>query len=76
VHVLPYPAEKVRDAVEQACREMHIDSQYIGSVYAYMEEDEDTWPRCCGSSCEPCVLTLCAAARRALALLEKGNPRG
>jgi hypothetical protein len=69
--MLPYTPDQIRDAVEQACREQHIESMYIGSVHAFLEEDEDSWPACCGSSCEPCVLTLEAAARRALILLER-----
>ncbi|MFO0561707.1 MAG: hypothetical protein U0269_27085 [Polyangiales bacterium] len=68
----PSPAQ-VRDAVEQACRECDLDSQFIASVYAYVEQDEDEWPRCCGSSCEPCVQALEHAARRALILLERST---
>ncbi len=67
---LPFPPEKVRDAVEQACREHHLDSSLLGAVYAYLEEDEDVWPSCCNAGCDPCVLTLGSAARRALILLE------
>jgi hypothetical protein len=65
--------EQIRDAVERACAECDLDSQFIASVYAYIEQDEDEWPRCCGSSCEPCVLTIAHAARRALILLESAQ---
>ena len=71
--MLPYTPDQIRDAVEQASREYNVESMYIGSVHAFLEEDEDSWPACCGSSCEPCVLTLETAARRALILLERGS---
>jgi hypothetical protein len=66
----PSPAQ-IRAAVEQACRECDLDSRFIASVHAYVEQDEDEWPRCCGISCEPCVQTLEHAARRALILIER-----
>jgi hypothetical protein len=44
---------------------------YASSIYAYVEQDEDEWPPCCGSSCEPCVLALEHTARRALIELER-----
>jgi len=62
--------EQVRDAIEQACHETSLDVQFASSVCAYVEQDEDEWPACCGSSCEPCVLTLEHTARRALIILE------
>lgn len=65
-----FPPERVADAVERACRACHLDAQFIPSVYAYLDEDEDDWPACCGSDCTPCVQTLSEAARRALIELE------
>lgn len=65
-----FPPERVAVAVERACVEYQLDAQFIPSVYAYLAEDEDAWPGCCGSDCAPCVQTLAHAARRALALLE------
>ncbi|MBL8604546.1 MAG: hypothetical protein JNK72_21650 [Myxococcales bacterium] len=70
---LPYAPEAISAAAERACLEHHLESAFVGSVMAYMSEDEDTWPSCCGSGCEPCVLSLESAARRALILLEKGQ---
>lgn len=64
-----YTPQELDDAVSRACREHHLDAGYASSIYAYLDEDEDAWPRCCGSSCEPCVATLAAVARRALTLL-------
>jgi hypothetical protein len=69
--MLPYPPARIEAAVTQACRENNLDLTYIGSVYAYLDEDEDEWPACCGSSCDPCVLQLATVARRALILLER-----
>ncbi len=71
----PSDHDRARDAVEQACREAGLDLTHAGSVHAYLAEDEDAWPRCCSSSCDPCVLTLQHAARRALALLEGTSGR-
>lgn len=65
-----FPPERVAVAVERACVEYQLDAQFIPSVYAYLDEDEDAWPACCGSDCAPCVQTLAGAARRALILLE------
>lgn len=66
------PPSRVTDAVARACREHHLDPSLEGSVHAYLEEDEGDWPACCGSGCDPCVLALGSAARRALILLEGG----
>lgn len=66
----PPPSSRVEEAVAQACREFRLDPALEGSVHAYLDEDEDLWPACCGSSCDPCVQTLGSAARRALILLE------
>lgn len=67
-----FSTQRIDSAVSRACREHGLDLTYMGSVYAYLDEDEDAWPRCCGSACDPCVATLGAAARRALQLLESG----
>ena len=66
----PPPPSRVDAAVAQACREFHLDPALKGSVRAYVEVDEDLWPACCSSNCDPCVQTLGSAARRALILLE------
>jgi hypothetical protein len=63
-----------RDAVERACQDTNLDAQYAMSVHAYLSQDEDEWPACCGSSCEPCVLALEHTARRALIILESAPP--
>lgn len=71
----PSDHDRERDAVEQACRYAGLDLTHAGSVHAYLAEDEDAWPRCCNSSCDPCVVTLQHAARRALVLLEPPTGR-
>lgn len=68
--MIPFPPDRVAAAVDRACREHQLDTRWASSVYAYLEEDEGDWPGCCQSACEPCVLTLASAARRALILLE------
>ncbi len=66
-----HPPERVEAAVVQACRDHLLDLTHVASIYAWLDEDEDDWPRCCGSACDPCVGTLAAVARRALTLLER-----
>lgn len=66
------PDHPLARAVEQACRECHLDASLEGCVHAYLEEPPEDWPACCGSSCDPCVLTLASAARRAMQLVETG----
>jgi hypothetical protein len=66
-----YAPDRIDAAVTQACREHALDLTHAGSIYAWLDEDEDAWPRCCGSACDPCVATLGSVARRALTLLER-----
>lgn len=66
----PYPPERVADAVEQSLREHGMEQVWASSIYAYLEDDEDSWPRCCGSACEPCVATLASVARRVMSILD------
>jgi len=55
--------------VAEAVRQCRLDRSYALAVAEMIDEDDDGWPACCGSSCDPCVLTLAAAARRARELL-------
>ncbi len=66
-----YAPERIDAAVTQACRDYGLDLAHMGSVYAYLDVDEDEWPPCCSRGCDPCVATLGAAARRALTILER-----
>ncbi len=67
-----FASERIDSAVSRACSEHGLDLTHMTSVYAYLDEDEDAWPRCCGDGCDPCVATLGAVARRALDLLDGG----
>lgn len=55
--------------VAAAVREARLDPSYARAVDEMIDEDDDAWPGCCGSSCDPCVLTLATTARRARELL-------
>jgi hypothetical protein len=74
--MLPYLFSDIDAAVEQACRELKIDLIHVGSLQAWIAEPESEWPTCCDRGCEPCVLTLGAAARRARSILEQGHGIG
>ncbi|MEZ4405654.1 MAG: hypothetical protein R3A52_04025 [Polyangiales bacterium] len=70
-----HPPERVALAVERACRETRLPVTSMGLVFAFLDDDEDEWPSCCNNGCEPCVLTLAAAARRAMDLLDEKERR-
>lgn len=74
--VPPYDHAEIVVAAEEACRELKLDLVHAGSVQAWMSEPESEWPPCCDRGCEPCVLTLGAAARRARSILEAGRRKG
>ncbi len=57
-------------AVAAAVREAGLDPSYALAVEAMLDEHESAWASCCGSSCDPCVLTLAHAAREARRRLE------
>lgn len=71
--VLHYEHAEIVAAAEEACRELRLDLVHAGSVQAWLSEPESEWPPCCDRGCEPCVLTLGAAARRARSILEAGR---
>ena len=71
--MLPYPFPDIDAAVERACRELGLDLVHVGSVHAWLAESESGWPTCCDRGCEPCVVALGAAARRARSILERGR---
>ncbi|MFO0652245.1 MAG: hypothetical protein U0326_38860 [Polyangiales bacterium] len=66
-----FAPQRLDAAVSQACRECSLDLTHMSAVYAFLDEDEDSWTSCCGSACDPCVASLGAAARRALHILER-----
>lgn len=65
-----HPPERVALAVERACRENRVPVTSIGLVFAFLADDESEWPSCCNHGCEPCVLVVAAAARRARGILD------
>ena len=52
-------------AVAEAVREAGLEPSYALAVAQMMDEADSDWPACCGSSCDPCVLTLAYAAKLA-----------
>ncbi len=69
--VIAAPPVRVDEAIDQSLREHGMDLVWASSIYAYLDDDEDEWPRCCGSACDPCVATLANVTRRVKTLLEE-----
>ena len=57
-------------ALAQACDEHGLPAYYQPSVRPLFAMPATQWPRCCGSSCEPCAQTLIAIATRVCELLD------
>jgi hypothetical protein len=57
------------EALARACAEVGLADYYQPSVRPLFSMPMSQWPRCCGSSCEPCAQTLIAVAERVCALL-------
>lgn len=66
-------AEAVAAALAQASDEHGLQEWYRVCVRPLLRMPESDWPRCCGSSCEPCSEQLKRVARRTLALLREGD---
>ena len=58
------------NALARACAEVGLADHYQPSVRPLFSMPMTQWPRCCGSSCEPCAQTLIAVAERVCALLD------
>ena len=56
-------------ALAQASTEHGLADYYQPSVRPLFSMPTSRWPRCCGSSCEPCAQTLAAVATRTCELL-------
>ena len=56
-------------AVDQAVEEAGLDPIWRGNVKSLMQRGDDSWRRCCGSNCDPCVLQLGRAVDRARELM-------
>jgi hypothetical protein len=59
-----------RPEFARACGEHGLPAYYQPSVRPLFAMPATQWPRCCGSSCEPCAETLIAVATRVCELLE------
>lgn len=61
--------EAVSAALAKASEEDGLQEWYRDCVRPLLHMPESDWPRCCGSSCEPCSEQLKRVARRTLGLL-------
>lgn len=58
-------------ALSQALDDNGLDESFRSTIRDMVQDtNESNWPECCGSSCDPCVMIMHAAARRARALLK------
>ncbi len=65
----PDPSGERRDAIEQALAYAGLRPSQRGLIERYLEQHPDDWMSCCGSCCDPCVLTIGLAVDRARSLL-------
>ncbi len=57
--------EVVAVALRDAAARAGLAPDQVGLIRMYLDEDPDTWASCCGSACDPCVLTIACAVRDA-----------
>lgn len=65
----PRNSPEVAAALARAADEAGLPEYYRASVRPLFAMPVTQWPRCCGSSCEPCAQTLGAVATRTCELL-------
>ncbi len=68
----PDPEEE-RRAIAEGARFAGLDETQHGFVREYLRQDPKAWMFCCGSACDPCVLTIRRAVDKAREIL--GLPR-
>ena len=61
-------AEEER-AIAEGVRWAGLDPSQSGYVREYLRLDRSEWFFCCGSACDPCVMTIARAVDRARELL-------
>jgi hypothetical protein len=61
--------EEERRAIAEGARFAGLDETQHGYVRAYLHQDPKEWMFCCGSSCDPCVLTIRRAVDKTRELL-------
>lgn len=71
---MPNPSDpKVMKALREAADACGLPEHYRSCVRPLLRDPEGRWPRCCGSSCDPCAQTLIDVA--VLTLRALGEPR-
>jgi hypothetical protein len=60
-------------AITTALEENQLPGVYRQSVRELLDQPEADWPQCCGSDCDPCVLTLQRAAARTRQIAAKNK---
>lgn len=63
--------DDVARAITEGLRFAGLRESQRGLVERYLDEHPDDWMSCCGSSCDPCVLTIGHAVAKARELLGK-----
>jgi len=63
---------QVDAAVRRALQEVGLSPTYLVTVRALVRGGDESWRRCCGGHCEPCIYTVEAAVDAARALLRDG----
>ncbi len=65
----PKQTPELASALARASAEHGLADYYLASVRPLFSMPMTQWPRCCGSTCEPCAQTLIAVATRTCELL-------
>ncbi len=61
----------LEEAIEAALEENQLPGVYRRTVRELIDQPEAEWPMCCGTDCDPCVLSLQRAATRARQIAAK-----
>jgi hypothetical protein len=64
-------ADEVSRAIGEGLRFAGLRESQRGLVERYLDQHPDDWRNCCGSCCDPCVLTIGHAVAKARQLLGK-----
>lgn len=56
-------------AIAEAARYAGLHERDVGHVHACLERDPSEWMFCCGSACNPCVMTIRRAVDKAREIL-------
>lgn len=65
------PDESTDDAITLGLRFAGLRESQRGLVERYLDQPPAEWMNCCGSSCDPCVLTIGHAVAEARRILGK-----